>query len=132
MIRPTKDNVLLVLDPDVPERTAAGVYAVTLQPKGKEPYGNRIGTVLAAGPGYSDDRGRFHPVEVKPGERVIVHTTAGDRYTYTKRQDMADMYGDELDRRGVPRDSAEFRMVRFDEVLGVIEGDEAEEGVAAE
>ena len=132
MIRPMKDNVLLVLDPDAPELSEGGIYQVTLQPKGHEPYGNRVGTVLACGPGYRDDSGRFHPVEVKPGERIIVHTTAGDRYTYTKRQDMAEMYGDVLDRRGIPRDSAEFRMVRFDEVLGVIEGDEAEEGVAAE
>ena len=132
MIRPLADNVLLVLDPEIPERTAGGIYAVTLQPKGKEAYGNRTGTVLAVGPGHYRphryEKGReiettaFQPTTVKPGERVIVHTTAGDNYTFTKRQDMAEMYG-------LVGDNNELRMVREEEILAVFE---AEEGVAAE
>lgn len=132
MIRPIHDNVLLVLDPEVPEKSKGGVYQVTLQPKGKEAYGNRIGTVLAVGPGHFRphryEKGReiettaFQPTTVREGQRVIVHTTAGDAYTYTKRQDMAEMYG-------LSGDSWEVRMVREDEILAVFE---AEEGVAAE
>jgi co-chaperonin GroES (HSP10) len=132
MIRPLKDNVLLVLEPDKPAETASGLSLVYLQEKGKA-YGHRKGHVLACGPGWRDERGVFRAVEVKPGDCVVVEVTAGDRYTYTKRQDMADMYGTELDRLGISRDAAEFRMIRFDEALAVIESSEVREGsVAAE
>ena len=139
MIRPLADNCLLILEPDLPEKTAGGIYAVALQEKGKA-YGNRIGYVLAVGPGHWRTRpqvvlGRagiesvFVPTETHPGERVVIRVNAGDRYTYVKRQDMAEMYGAELDARGIPRESAEFRMVREAEILAVIE--EVREGAAA-
>ncbi len=124
MIRPTKDNVLLVLEPDVPKQTEAGVYTVQLQNPSKA-YANRIGRVLAVGPGGRDENGKFHGVDVVVGERAVVHCTAGDRYAYTKRQDFAEMFAAELERYGIPGDSAEFRMVRSAEVLAVLE-DEAE------
>ncbi len=142
MIRPLADNVLLVLEPDVPKQTAAGVYTVSLQEKGKA-YGNRIGHVLAVGPGHhqprkyrdADDafeRSAFQPTSVQPGERVVIRVTAGDRYEYVKRQDMADMYARQLTELGIPLDSAELRMVREAEILAVIEGDsEVREGRAA-
>ncbi len=126
MIKPTKDNVLLVLEPDVPQVTASGVVTVQLQASSKA-YANRTGRVLAVGPGHEDKRGRFQPTSVQPGERVVIHCTAGDRYEYTKRQDFAEMYG-------LTGDNLEFRMVREEEILAVIEGDsEVREGsVAAE
>ena len=124
MIRPVKDNVLLLLDEDKPGETASGIALVHLADKSKA-YGHRRGTVLACGPGYEDNKGVFRATEVKPGDCVIVDVTAGDRYTYTKRQDFAKMFG-------VTRDNAEFRIVRNDEILAVIEGSsEVREGVAA-
>ena len=138
MIRVLADNVLLLLEPSVPERTAGGIFAVTLQPKGKEPYGHRIGRVLAVGPGHyrqrrggtlSDGRsprvyetGEFVPTTIRPGQRAIVDMTAGDAYTFTEEQGMAEAFGLEGDKN-------EVRMVREEEILAVIE---AEEGVAAE
>ncbi len=126
MIRPTKDNVLLVLEPDVPKQTAAGIFTVQMQDPSKA-YANRMGRVLAVGPGHEDKRGRFQPTSVQPGERVIIHCTAGDRYEYTKRQDFAEMYG-------LTGDNLEFRMVREEEILAVIDDSpEVREGsVAAE
>ncbi len=132
MIRPLQDNCLLVLEPDVPEVTASGIHVVQLQEKGKA-YGNRIGHVLAVGPGHYNQWGHFEATSVKPGERVVVSVTAGDRYTYTKRQDFADMYAPALAKVGIPFDSAEFRMIREAEALAVIESSEVREGsVAAE
>ncbi len=147
MIRPTKDNVLLVLEPDVLKQTASGVIAVQLTDPSKA-YGKRMGRVLAVGPGHFLPRryratgaqeadiiesAAFQPTSVLPGERVIIGPTAGDRYAYTKRQDFAEMYGDELDKYGIPRDSAEFRCVREDEIDCVIDDDspEVREGSAA-
>ena len=146
MIRPLADNVLLVLEPDTPKQTAAGVFTVRLQEKG-EAYGNRIGYVLAVGPGhyvprkYRDTKadeanvvetGKFQPTSTQPGERVVIRVTAGDRYEYTKRQDFADMYAARLTEWGISLDSAEFRVVREAEILAVIEGDsEVREGAAA-
>ncbi len=150
MIRPLQDNCLLVLEPDLPEVTASGLHVVQLQEKGKA-YGNRIGRVVAVGPGHFKpvkyrhtgpeqqrsadhvESTAFEPTSVKPGERVVVLRTAGDPYAYTKRQDFADAYGAELDAWGIPRDSAEWRAVREAEILAVIESSEVREGsVAAE
>lgn len=143
MIRPIQDNVLLVLEPDIPKQTAGGIYTVPLQEKSLA-YANRTGIVLAVGPGhyqprkYRGDIGEpiegsaLQPTSVRPGERVIVAANAGDRYAYTKRQDFADMYGGELDRRGIARDSAEFRMIREAEILAVIDSEVREGAAAAE
>lgn len=143
MIRPIQDNVLLVLEPDIPKQTAGGIYTVPLNEKSMA-YANRTGIVLAVGPGHYQPRkyrgdigepiegSEFQPTSVQPGDRAIVRATAGDRYAYTTRQDFADMYGADLDRHGIPRDSAEFRFVREAEILAVIEGSsEVREGAAA-
>ncbi len=130
MIRPTKDNCLLALEPDVPEKTDSGLYVVTID-KSKA-WAGRIGRVLAAGKGHHLQSGVFIPTEVKVGERVLVHVTAGDNYQYDKRKSFTAMYGSELDRFGIPRDSAEYRMVRNDEILCVFEDpSEVREGSAA-
>jgi hypothetical protein len=139
--------VLLVLEPDVPHVTASGIVAVTFEKS--QAYANRIGRVVAAGPGHyqprvyrdttrrEDDALEFAaliPTTLKPGDRVVVRVDAGDKYTYTKRQDFADMYAARLAEWGIPFDSAEFRMIREIEALAVIEGpSEVREGsVAAE
>jgi co-chaperonin GroES (HSP10) len=122
MIRPTQDNVLLLLDPDIPTETASGIAIVQFE-KSKA-YANRMGRVLAVGPGHEDKRGVFQPTQIKVGERVVVPVLAGDNYTYQKRQDFAEMYG-------LEGDNWELRMVREDEILGVIEDSEVREGAAA-
>lgn len=141
MIRPTQDNVLLVLEPNVPKQTAAGIYTVPTDVS--KAYAQRTGYVLAVGPGHHlprtyraegepIERSAFQPTEVRPGEKVVVGVNAGDRYTYTKRQDFADMYAEQLAAWGIPLESAEFRCVREGEILAVIEDSEVREGVAAE
>lgn len=142
MIRPIADNVLLVLEPDIPKQTAGGIFTVPLQEKSLA-YANRTGIVLAVGPGHYQPRkyrqaegtvesSAMQPTSVQPGERVIVAANAGDRYAYTKRQDFAEMYGDVLDAHGIDRDSAEFRMIRESEVLAVIDPEVREGAAAAE
>ena len=137
MLRPIRDNVLILLDTDKPGVTASGIALVHIDAKSKA-YAHRRGTVLAVGPGYYRSRviapaskGRdaatvetgvlVEPGVVK-GDRVIVRATAGDDYSYAKNQALADMFG-------LTGDTWECRMVRGDEILAVIE--EVREGAAA-
>lgn len=137
MIRPTKDNVLILLDTDKPGETASGIALVHIGEKSKA-YAHRRGTVLAVGPGYYRERtiapaskgrdaltvetGVLVAPEVVKGDRVIVRATAGDNYSYAKNQAFADMFG-------LTGETWECRMIRADEILAVIE--EVREGAAA-
>lgn len=140
MIKPTRDNVLILLDTDKPGVTASGIALVHLDAKSRA-YAHRRGTVLAVGPGYYRSRvvapagqgrdaatvemGVLVEPGVHAGERVIVRATAGDNYSYAKNQALADMFG-------LEGEAWELRMVRSDEILAVIEGDaEVREGSAA-
>lgn len=79
--------------------------------------------VIAVGPGYFRDsgHGRFIPTTLKPGEVVLVDRQAGQDYQWdinVPRQNKGADWGDE---RG------NFRIVREEEVLAVIEEAEAAE-----
>ena len=120
-MRAYADNVVIVLDP-LPEKSRGGIDLVHDQKK-LEARGSRSAKVVASGPGYYTDRGTFVPNEVKPGERVIVDALAGQNYAldlsiprHNKNSEFQALFGE----RG------EFRIVREQEILGVLVEGEAE------
>ena len=114
--RPYADNVLIVLEPE-PTQTETGLHMVRLRGPGAR-Y-SRTARVIASGPGYFDERlQRFVENTVRAGERVIVDAHAGQDYAldltvprHNKPTEFAELFGE----RG------EFRVVREQEILGVID-----------
>lgn len=118
MIRPTADNILLRFI-ERPTQTPSGIFIP--QTVSESRVGTREATVVAAGKGHYTPQGKFIPVEVQPGDCVLVDSMAGQDYSMdlTKpRQNKGADWGD---------DDATYRMVRQDEILCVIERDEAAE-----
>jgi co-chaperonin GroES (HSP10) len=124
MIRPLADNVVLRFLPAPAETVSAGGIIAPVAIKARNRRGIRVAEVLASGPGYWDrnGRGKFIPNEVAAGELVLVDESAGQDYSldlnvprHNKAQEWAD-------------DRGNFRVVRHDEIHGVVEGDPA--GVA--
>lgn len=110
------DNVIIVLEP-LPTETASGIAMVRMNKNTKE---SRTARVVASGPGYTNARGVFVPNEVKPGDRVIVDALAGQHYQldltvprHNKSSEFQELFGE----RG------EFRIVREQEILGIVEDD---------
>ena len=123
------DNVVLALEPR-PTQTASGLHTPHSGESGAREH--RIARVVQSGPGYwtrmgkRDARGMyatgwrdvFVANTVKPGDRVIVDALAGQDYAmdltiprHNKSQEFQVLFGD----RG------EFRIVREEEILGVLE-----------
>lgn len=135
-IRPYADNVLLEFEAP-PAQTASGLHIPQTKAKRGE---HRIARVVSVGPGHyrrtnmgeahssqglADAHYVFVPTEVKAGERVIVDAFAGQDYSLdvdVPRHNKGADFGDDV---------REFRIVREDEILGVIEPDEAEQLGAA-
>lgn len=70
--RPLRDIVFMYPD-EIPEKTDGGIIVPDTVREAYRESGelyNSIGTVLAAGKGYTDDSGKFHKTTVKPGDRV--------------------------------------------------------------
>jgi co-chaperonin GroES (HSP10) len=125
----TSDNVLIRFLPD-PSTTAGGLV-IPQQAHGRRAVDTRKAEVMLVGPGhYRNGKRRladtehtvatstFVPTEVKVGDVVLVHARAGQNYEldinvprHNKPTDFQEL-GDE---RG------EFRIIREDEVLGVVE-----------
>lgn len=108
------DNVLVELEP-LPTQTASGLAIVDSKRRTK---GTRTARVIASGPGYTNRNGHFVPNEVAAGQRVLVDALAGQDYSWdlsaprhNNKAEFESMFG----ARG------EFRMVREQEILGVIE-----------
>ena len=117
MIRAFMDNVILRLDP-VSTETKSGLFI----PDQQSLLGARTATVLASGPGFYNAQGHLIPNEVKAGERVLVDKLAGQNYSldltiprHNKGIEFQELVGD----RG------EFRIVREQEILGVVEAEDA-------
>lgn len=55
--------------------------------------------VVAVGPGWTDEDGKVHNVEVKPGDRVLMPMYGGDEFKH---------------------DGQEYKIVRGDDLLAVI------------
>jgi chaperonin GroES len=76
-LRPIKDHILI--RPDEPQETTKGgiIIPATARDVSKgEKKKAHWGTVIAVGPGNTDNQGRFWPVEVIPGDRVLVNDAA--------------------------------------------------------
>lgn len=131
MIRPLKDNVVIVLEP-LPTSTASGLALVPDQSKVKA-RGSRFARVLASGPGYyrpakaliagrvyHEASSTFVRNESKPGDRVIVDALAGQNYDFdltVPRTNHSSEFQELVGERG------EFRIVRESEILGIVEED---------
>jgi len=115
MIRAYADNVILRLEP-LDTVSSGGIHLVQ---GSRTTKGHRAATVLASGPGYHTSLGVLVPNEVDPGDRVVVDALAGDTYDWELspvRHNVNQTF-EALD--GV---EGEIRVVRHDEILGVIEG----------
>lgn len=127
---PTKDNVLLQLEPE-PTETKSGLAMVRLRGPGAK-Y-SRTARVLQSGPGYYgrstylNPAGLFRANEVQPGDRVLVDALCGNKWDWdvgdvprtNEQADVPFMAG-----MGITGERAELRIVRHDEILAVI-SDEA-------
>lgn len=118
MIRPTQDNVILKFLPR-PTQTAGGL--VIPQTVRESRVGTREAEVLAVGPGHHKPSGLFVPTQVQVGETVLVDTLAGQNYDMDLNVPRHNKPTEWADDRG------EFRIVREDEILCVVERDEAAE-----
>lgn len=114
MIRAVQDNVIVRFLPE-PEQTSGGLFIPQTAKANRR--GVKRAEVLAVGPGYYRDsgHGRFIPTTLKVGEVVLVDALAGQDYCldintprHNKGVEWADNQGN-------------FRVVREDEVLAVIE-----------
>lgn len=70
-LRPLRDLVFVF--PDPPPEKLGEEQLIHIPESYRKKYHNGSGTILAAGLGYTDNKGRFHPTssELKPGTRVI-------------------------------------------------------------
>lgn len=116
MIRCYADNVVLVMEP-LPTETASGLAIVHNRSPGARE--SRTARVLASGPGYHRKCcGGFVPNEVREGDRVIVDALAGQNFAFdlnAPRQNKSAEFQELVGDRG------EFRIVREEEILGIIE-----------
>lgn len=113
------DNVILRFVPR--ETMALGGLIHLPQQVTESRTGTREAEVLAVGPGHWTRAGKWCPTEVAVGQRVLVDALAGQNYDLdltVPRHNKPAEWGDE---RG------EFRVVREDEILGVVERDEPAE-----
>lgn len=111
------DNVLVRLLP-LPTRTASGIY--TPPSEKRRVTESREAVVVASGPGYHNKSGKLVPNETKAGDRVLVPAQAGDIWhsalsapRFNKTAEFTDLMGEE----------GEFRCVREQEILGVLEAE---------
>ena len=72
MIKPLNDNILLE---KLPSEKKVGSIILT-----KEEKSGNVATVVAVGPGKTLDDGKFVPVTLKEGQRVIYREYSGTNY----------------------------------------------------
>jgi chaperonin GroES len=70
-LRPLHDRIVVRTD-QPPAHSEGGIF---LLPQTREK--TIQGEILASGPGYTDDRGRFFPNSVRPGDRVLLGSYKG-------------------------------------------------------
>jgi co-chaperonin GroES (HSP10) len=127
-IRPTQDNVFLVIEPDAAV-TASGIHLVNDGKKAR--LQGRVARVVASGPGYYRTQRQmlgnrtysaptevFIPNETKPGDRVIVDASSHQDYRLDlniPRHNLSAEFKELLGEKG------EFLAVREEEILAVLE-----------
>ena len=69
--RPLRDLVFIY--PDPPPEKLGEQQLIYIPVQFKKKYHDGVGTILAIGSGYTNDKGRFYPTpsELKPGTRVV-------------------------------------------------------------
>ena len=115
-IRMYQDNVALRFEP-LEARSKGGLHL----PENRKSEKTRVATVLSVGPGHTNKSGVFVPTQVKVGERVVVDQHAGQDYSMDlscPRQNKPTEWANE---------HGEFRIVREEEILCVLEESEAAE-----
>ena len=130
MIRPTADNVLIVLEPP-PAQSASGLTLVHLKDPKSHVRGSRTARVIATGPGYyrnsrqlladrsyTEPTSVFVPNQVKPGDRVIVDSNPGQDYRLDISIPRSNINSEFVELLGV---KAEFRIVREQEIYAVLD-----------
>jgi co-chaperonin GroES (HSP10) len=130
-IRPLEDNVLLYLKPR-PSQMAGSLLTLPQNRAGRS-TGAREAIVLATGPGWRlrGGRGPIVPTEVEPGDCVAVDSKAGQDWALDVGKPRTNPRGCSWDSFPVPteleRIGGEYRMVRADEILFVIESQRPED-----
>jgi len=126
MFRCYADNVAIQLEP-LEVMTQSGLHLPQRTERGA--MGHRIARVIASGPGHYRQKrggagstvdGAFVANETKPGDRVIVPALCGTNFDmdltvprHNKGEDFKELLGDK----------GEFRIVRENEILGILESD---------
>lgn len=120
-LRAYADNVIIRLEPIATE-TASGLSIVTSRETQNK--GTRTAVVLASGPGHRTRRGTFIPNETRPGQRVLVDALAGQDYSLdleAPRSNASAQHPDASSFDSLLGQKGEYRIVREDEILGVLE-----------
>lgn len=71
-IKPLRDKILVERDAG-DEMTSGGLYL----PDGAKEKHKQFATVLAVGPGKTDQKGNFIPNTLQPGQRVVIGKYTG-------------------------------------------------------
>lgn len=127
-IRPVADNVVLRLLP-LPEQTESGLYL----PQNREVrrLEAREAEVVAVGPGHY--RGCHHcghtrvfvPTTVRPGDHVLVDAYAGDHWSPQLDKSVPRHNGSKANYDVLLDERAEWRVVREEEIHGILLREEA-------
>lgn len=130
MIRPTSDNVLIVLEP-LPTESAGGLTLVNLKDPRAHARASRTARVIAVGPGYWKTTRRllgnrtyteptevFVPTEVVAGDRVIVDANPGQDYRLDINIPRQNINAEFVELLGM---KAEFRVCREQEIYAVLD-----------
>lgn len=111
-----QDNVVLRFE-ERAKMTASGLHL----PDTRQGEKTREAVVVAAGPGHTNRGGHFIATTVQPGERVLVDASAGQNYELDLSVPRHNKPTEWADERG------EFRIVREEEILAVLDSAEAAE-----
>lgn len=114
--RAYQDNVVLRFE-ERAKVTASGLHL----PDTRQGDKTREAVVMAVGPGHTNRGGHLVPTSVQVGDRVVVDARAGQNYDLDLSVPRHNKPTEWADERG------EFRIVREEEILAVLESAEAAE-----
>lgn len=120
-LRAYADNVIIRLEP-LEKVSAGGIHLE--RSRATENKGTRTAVVLASGPGHRTRRGTFIPNETRAGQRVLVDAMAGQDYSLdleAPRSNASAQHPDASSFDSLLGQKGEYRIVREDEILGVLE-----------
>ena len=116
MIRCYADNLAVVFEPEA-KLSAGGLHI----PDQAKRDAARWAQVMAVGPGHTNHRGVLIPTTVKAGQFVLVDRLAGQDYAWDLNVPRQNKKG-----CGWEEEGREWRMVREDECIAVMDPDDFE------